>query len=71
MKRFDPRIALGFLLLVGGVLALMQTMGYLKNAPDIFWGGLFLALGWYFSRFSSAVIGGARSLALHWWHLAY
>ena len=48
MKRFDPRIVFGFLLLTGGVLALMQTMGYLRNAPDIFWGGLFLAAGLVF-----------------------
>ncbi len=48
MKRFDPRIVFGFLLLTGGVLALLQTMGYLNNVPDIFWGGLFLAVGLIF-----------------------
>jgi len=48
MKRFDPRIVFGFLLLTGGVLALLQAMGYLNNAPDIFWGGLFLAVGLIF-----------------------
>ena len=58
MKRFDPRIVFGFLLLVGGVLALMQTMGYLENAPDIFWGGLFLATGLVFLIL---LFGG------HWW----
>jgi hypothetical protein len=58
MKRFDPRIVFGFLLLVGGALALMQTMGYLKNVGDIFWGGLFLAIG---LAFLTLLFGG------HWW----
>lgn len=58
MKRFDPRIVFGFLLLVGGVLALMQNMGYLNNAPDIFWGGLFLAVGLVFL---TLLFGG------NWW----
>ena len=58
MKRFDPRIVFGFLLLVGGGLALAQAMGYLKNASDIFWGGLFLAIGLVFL---TLLFGG------HWW----
>jgi len=58
MKRFDPRIVFGFLLLVGGGLALAQTMGYLENTSDIFWGGLFLAVGLVFL---TLLFGG------HWW----
>src|SRR5574337_726516 len=58
MKRFDPRIVLGFLLLAGGVLALMQTMGFLENTSDIFWGGVFLAAGLVFL---TLLFGG------HWW----
>ncbi|MBI5965354.1 MAG: hypothetical protein HY863_17905, partial [Chloroflexi bacterium] len=58
MKRFDPRIVLGFLLLVGGGLALAQAMGFLKDASDIFWGGLFLAVGLIFL---TLLFGG------HWW----
>ena len=58
MKRFDPSIVFGFLLLVGGGLALAQTMGYLENAPSIFWGGLFLAIGLVFL---TLLLGG------YWW----
>ncbi len=58
MKRFDPRIVFGFLLLVGGGLALAQAMGYLQNATGIFWGGLFLAAGLIFL---TLLFGG------HWW----
>lgn len=58
MKRFDPRIIIGLLLLAGGGLALAQTMGYLENASDYFWGGAFL-------------IGGLAFLSLlfsgNWW----
>ena len=58
MKRFDPRIVFGFLLIVGGGLALAQTMGFLRNASDIFWGGMFLSAGLIFL---SLLPGG------HWW----
>ncbi len=58
MKRFDPQIVFGLLLLTGGGLALLQTMGYLKNASDIFWGGMFIAVG---LLFLSLLVGG------HWW----
>ena len=58
MKRFDPRIVFGILLIVGGGLALAQTMGLLRNASDIFWGGMFLAIG---VIFLTLLFGG------HWW----
>ena len=45
MKRFDPRIVLGILLILGGGLALAQTMGYLQNATDYFWAGVFILGG--------------------------
>lgn len=45
MKRFDPRIVIGLLLIAGGGLALAQTMGYLENASNYFWGGAFLIAG--------------------------
>ena len=58
MKRFDPRIIFGILLIAGGGLALAQRMGLLENASDIFWGGAFLAAG---LAFLSLLFGG------HWW----
>ena len=45
MKRFDPRIVIGLLLIIGGGLALAQTMGYLENTSDYFWGAAFLLGG--------------------------
>ena len=45
MRRIDPRILIGSLLMVGGFLALLQTMGILSNAGGIFWGLIFGALG--------------------------
>lgn len=58
MKRFDPRIVLGVILLMGGGLLLAQTMGYLKNASDLFWGSIFLIAG---VAFLSLLFGG------NWW----
>lgn len=58
MKRFDPRIILGILLIAGGGLALAQAMGYLENATKFFWGGAFLLGG---LAFLSLLIGG------NWW----
>ncbi|MBK9207745.1 MAG: hypothetical protein IPL71_05370 [Anaerolineales bacterium] len=58
MKKFDPQIVFGFLLIVGGGLALAQTMGVLRNASGIFWGGMFLAIGLIFL---SLLFGG------NWW----
>jgi hypothetical protein len=58
MKRFDPRIAFGFLLIVGGGLALAQTMGMLNNASNIFWGGIVFAMGLIFL---ALLFGG------YWW----
>ncbi len=60
MKRLDPRVILGLLLLTGGVLALLQAMGYLENASSLFWGGIFAVLG---LLFLSLLFGG------HWWSL--
>jgi hypothetical protein len=58
MKRFDPRIIIGSLLLLGGGLALAQTLGYLENVSGFFWGGVFLLGG---LMFLSLLFGG------NWW----
>lgn len=58
MKRFDPRIIIGLLLLAGGGLALAQNLGYLENASDYFWGAVFLIGG---LAFLSLLFGG------NWW----
>ncbi len=45
MKRIDMRIVFGIMLILGGALALLDTLGYLKNASNIFWGGVFIVAG--------------------------
>ncbi len=45
MKRFDPRIVFGLLLILGGGLLFAETLGLLKNVGDLFWGFVFLAGG--------------------------
>jgi hypothetical protein len=58
MKRFDFRIVLGVVLLAGGGLLLLQTMGYLRDASDWFWGVAFLIAG---AAFLSMLFSG------QWW----
>lgn len=58
MKQFDSRIIIGLLLLAGGGLALAQTLGYLNNASEYFWGAAFLLGG---LAFLSLLFGG------NWW----
>ncbi len=58
MKRFDPRIIFGSLLLIGGGLALLQAMGYLEDVSDIFLGSIFAGVG---LLFLSLLFSG------HWW----
>lgn len=45
MKRIDPRIVIGSLLVVAGGLGFLQAFGFLENASDVFWGLVFLAAG--------------------------
>lgn len=58
MKRLDPRVVLGALLLLGGGLLLAQQLNYLNNASDVFWGSIFLLAG---VAFLSLLFGG------NWW----
>lgn len=62
MKRFDPRIILGVLLILAGGLGFLQAFGFLQDASDVFWGLVFLAAGAIFLFFfaSGFASGG-------WW----
>jgi uncharacterized membrane protein (UPF0136 family) len=48
MQRIDPRLLIGVLLVVGGVLSLLDVQGIISNAGGIFWGLLFAAGGLLF-----------------------
>lgn len=58
MRRLDARILFGVLLIVGGGLALMQSMGLLENASDVFFGSIFVLAG---LAFLSLLLSG------NWW----
>jgi hypothetical protein len=38
MRRINPRLLIGILLVVGGFLSLLEVMGVIANAGSIFWG---------------------------------
>jgi hypothetical protein len=62
MKRFDPRIIIGILLILGGGLGFLQAFGFLRDASDVFWGLVFLAAGGVFLfMFASNFASGG------WW----
>lgn len=48
MKKIDLRLAFGGLLILGGLLALLDTMGIIGNASGIFWGLIWGAVGVFF-----------------------
>jgi len=48
MKRYDPRLWIGILLVLGGILAMLDTMGVISNAGGIFWGLIWGAAGLVF-----------------------
>ena len=41
MRRINPRLLIGSLLVVGGLLSLLDVMGVISNAGGIFWGLVF------------------------------
>jgi hypothetical protein len=45
MRRYDPRLILGALLVLGGLLSLLDAMGVITNGGGIFWGLLSAAGG--------------------------
>jgi hypothetical protein len=55
MKRWDYRILIGAVLVLGGILMLLDQMGILRGVTDLFWTGV-LAIGaalflyWFFSE---------------------
>lgn len=48
MRRIDPRLLIGVLLVVGGLLSLLDVQGIISNAGGIFWGMIFAAGGLVF-----------------------
>ena len=48
MKRYDPRVVIGSLLILAGGLGFLQAFGFLQNASDVFWGLVFLVAGGIF-----------------------
>ena len=48
MRRYDPRLLLGVLLVLGGLLSLLDAMGVISNGGGIFWGLIFGAGGLIF-----------------------
>lgn len=45
MRRIDPRLIFGGLLILGGILALLDVQGVISDAGGIFWGLIFAAAG--------------------------
>ena len=45
MRRIDPRLLIGILLVFGGILSLLDVQGVISNASGIFWGFIFAAGG--------------------------
>lgn len=67
MKRFDFRILIGVVLVLGGILMLLDQLGVLRGATNLFWAAI-LAIGaalflyWFFSgrsRWWAAIPGFA------------
>lgn len=48
MRRYDPRLIIGVLLVLGGLLSLLDAMGVVSDGGDIFWGLVFAAGGLIF-----------------------
>lgn len=62
MKRFDPRIIIGIVLILAGGLGFLQAFGFLQSASDVFWGIVFLVAGGAFLMvFASGFASGG------WW----
>jgi hypothetical protein len=62
MRRFDPRVIVGALLILAGALGFLQAFGFLREASDIFWGIVFLAAGAVFLFFFASGFASGN-----WW----
>ena len=45
MRRINPRLLIGGVLIIGGLLSLLEVQGIISNAGGIFWGLVFAAAG--------------------------
>lgn len=62
MKRLNPRIVIGTLLILAGGLGFLEAFGILRDASDVFWGVIFLLAG---GAFLTVFVGGfSRG---QWW----
>jgi hypothetical protein len=48
MRKYDPRLIIGGLLILGGLLSLLDVTGIISNASGIFWGLIWGAIGVFF-----------------------
>ncbi|MCC6500029.1 MAG: hypothetical protein IT313_07145 [Anaerolineales bacterium] len=48
MKKYDPRLWIGALLVFGGVLVLLENLNILSDVSDIFWGAIWGLIGLFF-----------------------
>jgi hypothetical protein len=48
MRRYDPRLIFGVLLVLGGLISLLDAIGVISNGGGIFWGLIFAAGGLFF-----------------------
>jgi len=48
MRRYDPRLWLGGLLILGGLLGLLDRFNIISSVGDVFWGLIFGAVAVYF-----------------------
>lgn len=48
MKKYDPRLWIGLLMVFGGVLILLENLNIISNVSGIFWGALLGLVGAFF-----------------------